>query len=150
MASDLITIGIKWGWRSSSICFVDFTRSILSSTCSLSNPSTHFSNRLKSFSRLSIDCTSFKSPFFRRTYWLNWIQILCYVRYVKSFINISNMIVPIFVGMRKLVSKIVSVLPFCKINEIYLLKAFLDHKICQKTLLVIYIISIRNFTVDRF
>ena len=124
MASYLFTIWIMRGRRSSSICFVDFTRSILSSTCSLSNPSTPFSNRLKSFSRLSIDCTSFKSSFFRRTFRLNRIQIICFVSCVKSFINISNMIVQIFVWMRKLVRKIVSVLPFCKKKEIYLLKTF--------------------------
>ena len=118
MASYLITIRIMWGWRSSSICFVDFTRSILSSTCSLSNPSTHFSNRLKSFSRLSIDHTSFESSIFRKTSWLNWIQILCLIKCVKSVINFTHMIVQIIVRMRKLVRKIVSVSPFFNIKKI--------------------------------
>ena len=128
MASNLITIGIKRRWWSSSICFVNLRRSISSPTRSLSYPSTPFSNRLKSFSRLSIDCTSFKSSFFRRTSWLKWIQIVCFVRWVKGFINISNMIVQIVVWTRKLVRKIGSVLPFCKIKEKDLLKPFLDRK----------------------
>ena len=128
MASYLITIGIKRRWWSSSICFVNLRRSILNSTRSLSNPSTPFSNRLKSFSRLSIDDTSFKSSFSRKTSWLYWIQILCLVRCVKIALNFRHMTVQIIVRMRKHVLKVVSVMPFYKTKGTYLLKTFSNFK----------------------